>query len=161
MNRREFSALLPLLAAASALTPEAEGQATDAPAAAPAQQPATPMQLQKLVSGRYPQIEPANPKPSPRMSKRFLMGMLPDNIRMEAHFTHLAPGCPPEPIGTHKHTEIWCIHEGTARLMTAGVTRDLVAGDMGVCIAGDQHTVYNASQTEPASYFVITVGPPE
>ena len=84
--------------------------------------------------------------------------MLPDNIRMEAHFTHLAPGCPPEPIGTHKHTEIWCIHEGTARLMTAGVTRDLVAGDMGVCIAGDQHTVYNASQTEPASYFVITVG---
>ncbi len=119
------------------------------------------MQLPKLVSGRYPQIEPANPHPSPRMSKRFLMGMLPDDIRLEAHFTHLAPGCPPEPIGTHKHTEIWLIHEGTARLMTAGVTRDLVAGDMGVCIAGDQHTVYNASQTEPASYFVVTVGPPE
>jgi mannose-6-phosphate isomerase-like protein (cupin superfamily) len=154
MNRREFSALLPLFAAASAISPEAEGQAPAAPLAAP-------MPLPTLVSGRYPQIEPASPHPSPRMSKRFLMGMLPDNIRMEAHFTRLAPGCPPEPIGTHKHTEIWCIHEGTARLMTAGVTRDLVAGDMGVCIAGDQHTVYNASQTEPASYFVITVGPPE
>jgi mannose-6-phosphate isomerase-like protein (cupin superfamily) len=169
MNRREFSTLLPLLAAASALAPEAEGQASAAPtavpsnasAAAPAQQPATPTQLAKLVSGRYPQIEPANPHPSPRMSKRFLMGMLPDNIRLEAHFTHLAPGAPPEPIGTHKHTEIWFIHEGTARLMTAGVTRDLAAGDMGVCIAGDQHTVYNASQTEPASYFVLTVGLPE
>ena len=161
MNRREFSALLPLLAAASALAPEAEGQATAAPTVAPTQQPATPIQLPKLVSGPYPQIEPANPRPSPRMSKRFLMGMLPDNIRLEAHFTHLAPGAPPEPIGTHKHTEIWLIHEGTARLMTAGVTRDLVAGDMGVCIAGDQHTVYNASQTEPASYFVVTVGPPE
>ncbi len=161
MNRREFSALLPLLAAASAIAPEAEGQTPAAPAAAPTQQPAAPMQLPKLVSGRYPQIEPANPHPSPRMSKRFLMGMLPDDIRLEAHFTHLAPGCPPEPIGTHKHTEIWLIHEGTARLMTAGVTRDLVAGDMGVCIAGDQHTVYNASQTEPASYFVVTVGPPE
>ncbi|MGD0481029.1 MAG: cupin domain-containing protein [Terracidiphilus sp.] len=165
MNRREFSALLPLLAAASALAPEAEGQATAVPtatpAAAPTPQPATPMQLAKLVSGRYPQIEPANPHPSPRMSKRFLMGMLPDNIRLEAHFTHLAPGAPPEPIGTHKHTEIWFIHEGTARLMTASVTRDLVAGEMGVCIAGDLHTVYNASQTEPASYFVLTVGPPE
>ncbi len=161
MNRREFSALLPLLAAASALAPEAEGQAPAAPTAAPAQQPPAPMPLTKLVSGRYPQIEPTNPHPSPRMSKHFLLGLLPDNIRMEAHFTHLAPGCPPEPIGTHKHTEIWCIHEGTARLMTAGVTRDLVAGDMGVCIAGDQHTVYNASQTEPASYFVLTVGPPE
>jgi mannose-6-phosphate isomerase-like protein (cupin superfamily) len=161
MNRREFSALLPLLAAASTLAPEAESQVPAAPSAAPPQQPTASMPLPKLVSGRYPQIEPANPHPSPRMSKRFLMGMLPDNIRFEAHFTRLAPGCPPEPIGTHKHTEIWCIHEGTARLMTAGVTRDLVAGDMGVCIAGDQHTVYNASQSEPASYFVLTVGPPE
>jgi hypothetical protein len=71
MNRREFSALLPLLAAASSLAPEAEGQATAAPAAAPTQQPAAPMQLPNLVSGRYPQIEPANPHPSPRMSKRF------------------------------------------------------------------------------------------
>ena len=162
MNRREFSALLPLLAAASALAPEVEGQApATAPPAAPMQTRRAPMPLPMLVSGRYPQIEPANPHPSPRMSKRFLMGMLPDNIRLEAHFTHLAPGAPPEPIGTHKHTEIWFIHEGTARLMTAGETRDLVAGEMGVCIAGDQHTIYNASQTEAASYFVVTVGPPE
>jgi mannose-6-phosphate isomerase-like protein (cupin superfamily) len=161
MNRREFSALLPLPVAASALAPEAEAQTAAAPNATPVQQPGTSMPLPTLVSGGYPQIEPANPHPSSRMSKRFLMGMLPDNIRLEAHFTHLAPGAPPEPIGTHKHTEIWLIHEGTARLMTAGVTRDLVAGDMGVCIAGDQHTVYNASQTEPASYFVLTVGPPE
>ncbi len=153
MNRRNFSSLLPLLAAASALAPSAGGQATTAP---PAAHP-----LEPLISGRYPQIEPANPHPSQRMSKHFLMGMLPDNIRCEAHFTHLAPGCPPEPIGTHKHTEIWFIHEGTARLMTAGTTRDLVAGDMGLCVAGDQHTIYNASQTEPASYFVLTVGPPE
>lgn len=155
MNRRDFSALLPLLAAASALAPASEGQT------APSTPGSAPTQLPQLVSGRYPQIEPANPHPSPRMSKRFLMGMLPGDIRLEAHFTHLAPGAPPEPIGTHKHTEIWLIHEGTARLMTAGVTRDLVAGEMGVCVAGDQHTIYNASQTEPASYFVVTVGPPE
>jgi len=159
MNRREFSALLPLLAAAT-VVPEVEGQATENKTAAPAMPPETHA-LENLVSGRYPQIAPTNPHPSPRMSQHFSMGMLPDNIRCESHFTHLAPACPPEPIGTHKHTEIWFIHEGTARLMTAGVTRDLVAGDMGVCIAGDQHTIYNASQTEPASYFVLTVGPPE
>jgi mannose-6-phosphate isomerase-like protein (cupin superfamily) len=161
MNRREFSTLLPLLAATSRLAPQAQAQTPAMPPATPATAQPTSHTLENLVSGCYPQIEPANPHPSPRMSKHFLLGMLPDNIRLEAHFTHLAPGCPPEPIGTHKHTEIWCIHEGTARLMTAGVTRDLVAGDMGVCIAGDQHTVYNASQTEPASYFVLTVGPPE
>ena len=160
MNRREFSTLLPLLAAAAAVAPNAEGQAPKPQTRVPAMKPETAA-LDNLVSGRYPQIEPTNPHPSPRMSKHFLLGMLPDNIRCEAHFTHLAPGCPPEPIGTHKHTEIWFIHEGTARLMTAGVTRDLVAGDMGVCIAGDQHTIYNASQTDAASYFVLTVGPPE
>ncbi len=158
MNRREFSTLLPLLAAASALAPEVEGEMQ---ASGQEQLHAVPSELPKLVSGRYPQIEPAHPHPSLRMSKRFLMGMLPDNIRLEAHFTRLAPGAPPEPIGTHKHTEIWLIHEGRVRLMTAGVTRDLVAGEIGVCIAGDRHTVYNASQSEPASYFVVTVGPPE
>jgi mannose-6-phosphate isomerase-like protein (cupin superfamily) len=155
MNRREFSALFPLLAAAAHLTPDAQGQ-TPAPPQASAHAP-----LEALASGRYPPIVPANPHPGPRMSQHYLQGLLPDNIRLEAHVTHLAPGCPPEPIGTHKHTEIWLVREGTARLMTAGVTRDLAAGEMGVCIAGDQHTVYNASQTEPCSYFVLTVGPPE
>jgi mannose-6-phosphate isomerase-like protein (cupin superfamily) len=149
MNRREFSALLPFLAAATNL---AEAQAA---------QPGAPAQLKKLISGRYPPIAPEHPHIAPRMSEHFLLGMLPDNIRLEAHVTHLAPGCPPEPIGTHKHTEVWFVREGTARLMTAGVTRDLVAGDMGVCIAGDQHTIYNASQTDACSYFVLTVGPPE
>lgn len=156
MNRREFSALLPMLASAIALTPSAEGLSSRA---APQASGATP--LEKLLSGRYPPIAPANPHSSPRMSQHFLLGMLPDDIRLEAHETHLAPGAPPEPIGTHKHTEIWFVREGTARLMTAGVTRDLVAGDMGLCVAGDQHTIYNASQTEPCSYFVVTVGPPE
>jgi mannose-6-phosphate isomerase-like protein (cupin superfamily) len=53
------------------------------------------------------------------------------------------------------------IHEGAARLITEGVTRDLAVGEMGVCIAGGQFTIYNASQTEPTSYFAVTVGPPE
>jgi quercetin dioxygenase-like cupin family protein len=159
MNRREFSALLPLFAASPSFA-SAEAQTPQAtPNAAP--NSASSATLEKLVSGRYPPIAPASPHPSPRMSQHYLIGLLPDNIRCEAHETHLAPGCPPEPIGTHRHTEIWFVREGTARLMTAGTTRDLAAGEMGVCIAGDQHTIYNASQTEPCSYFVITVGPPE
>jgi len=32
---------------------------------------------------------------------------------------------------------------------------------MGLCIAGDDHSITNASATEPASYFVVAVGPPE
>jgi mannose-6-phosphate isomerase-like protein (cupin superfamily) len=155
MNRRDFSTWLPIFAAAASSLAPAEARG----AQAGPQIPHAP--LEALVSGRYPPMAPEHPHPSPRMSEHYLVGMLPDNIRLEAHVTHLAPGCPPEPIGTHKHTEIWFVREGTARLMTAGVTRDLAAGEMGVCIAGDQHTIYNASQTEPCSYFVVTVGPPE
>jgi hypothetical protein len=32
---------------------------------------------------------------------------------------------------------------------------------MGLVTAGDDHWVTNASKTEAASYFVLTVGPPE
>ena len=154
MDRRTFSALLPMLFAAPALTVTAEAQAPGSPA------PAAPAPLAKLASGQYLPGEPSHPN-SPRVSRSFLRGLLPDNIRLESHVTVLAPGAPAEPIEHHKHSEMWLVREGTVTLMIAGVTRTLKAGDMGLCVAGDDHYVTNASKTEPASYFVLTVGPPE
>ena len=153
MDRRAFSALLPILFAAPALSATAEAQTPASPAAAAAP-------LAKLASGQYLPGEPSHPN-SPRVSRSFLRGLLPDNIRLESHVTVLAPGAPPEPIEHHKHSEMWFVREGTVTLMTAGVTRTLKAGEMGLCIAGDDHYITNASKTEPASYFVVTVGPPE
>jgi hypothetical protein len=46
-------------------------------------------------------------------------------------------------------------------LITAGTTRTISTGDMGLCIAGHDHYITNASATEPASYFVVSVGSPE
>lgn len=148
MDRREFSALLPMLFAAPALAAASEASATA-------------VELRKLTSGRYVWGEPYGAQLPARTSHRFLIGMLPDNIRLEAHVTFLVPGAPAEPIEHHKHSEIWFVREGTVTLMTAGVTRTLKAGEMGLCIAGDDHFVTNASKTEPASYFVLGVGPPE
>jgi mannose-6-phosphate isomerase-like protein (cupin superfamily) len=150
MNRREFSALLPVLLAASAA--EAQTGASQATASAG---------LPKLVSGVYPSGASTAKPSAPRISQRFLLGMLPGDIRIESHATHLAPGAPPEPLGHHKHSEIWFMREGTASLTTGGVTRTLKAGELGLCVAGDEHFICNASQTEPASYLVIVVGPPE
>jgi len=155
VNRREFSALLPLLFAAPTLAPTAEAQAS-APQAA-----STPHQLNKLASGQYPESAPSGPSPTGRTSRHLILGLLPDNIRIEAHVTTLAPGAPPEPIAHHKHSEMWFIREGTVSLMTAGVTRILKAGDMGLCIAGEDHSIGSASTTESATYFVVTCGPPE
>jgi mannose-6-phosphate isomerase-like protein (cupin superfamily) len=153
MNRRDFSALLPLLFAAPALLPAAEAQT--APAAA------APAALPNLSSGKYEWGEAYGTQRPTRTSHRFLIGMLPDNIRLESHVTFLAPGAPAEPIEHHKHSEIWFVREGTVTLMAAGTIHTLKAGDMGLVTAGDDHYITNASKTDPASYFVLSVGPPE
>jgi len=82
------------------------------------------------------------------------------NIRLEMHETTQEVGAPHEAIGTHLHSEIWLVREGTVELMTNGVVRKLEAGDVGLCVAGDQHYIKNAGDTK-ATYFVVTVGPPE
>ena len=83
MNRREFSALLPLFVTASACCP---AEAQNAPAAA---------SLSKLQSGQFLESAPHGPSATGRTQSRLLLGMLPDNIRLESHVTTLAPGAPP------------------------------------------------------------------
>ena len=90
MDRRTFSSLLPMLFAAPALASATEAQALGSPA------PATTAPLAKLVSGQYLPGEAQHPN-SPRVSRSFLRGMLPDNIRLESHVTVLSPGAPPSP----------------------------------------------------------------
>lgn len=155
MNRREFSAMLSLLFATPALAPAAETPATGSQSPAVATPP-----LPTLTSGLYPGDAIPDPKVQ-HVTHHYVLGMLPDNLRLEAHGSILAPGAPHEKIGHHRHSEIWFMREGTATLMTAGATHTLKPGDMGICIAGDDHYIANASATEPASYFVLTVGPPE
>ena len=158
MNRREFSALLPMLLAAPALAPSAQGQAATPQTTTPQ---GAPHPLVNLASGQYPPGPSTAPPTATHISHHYLQGMLPDNIRLEAHDSWQAPGAPHEAIGHHKHSEIWYVVKGEAILMTAGVTRTLKAGDMGLCIAGDEHYIANASQTDSVSYLVLTVGPPE
>ena len=149
MNRPEFSTLLPTLLTVPAL-------------AAHAQTAQTPTHgLPKLGSGIYQPGPPSAQPPATHISHHYILGILPDSIRLEAHDSWQAPGAPHEAIGHHKHSEIWFIKEGEAILMTAGVERHLKAGEMGICIAGDEHFIANASQTDPVNYLVLTVGPPE
>ena len=147
MDRREFAVLLPALLAGSALVPETvEAQGSSLPA---------------IESGVY--------KPSPtkagsmagHTSSSYLKGMLKaGNIRLEMHESTIVPGAEHEPVGTHLHSEIWLVREGTAELTTNGVARAMVAGDVGICVAGDKHFIANTSNA-PVTYFVVTVGPPE
>jgi len=154
MDRREFATFIPAMLAAATLLPDA----------ASAQQPAstehpTKPPLPEIISGVY------SPGPATgsggRTGHRYLAGMLKaGNIQIEMHETRQEPGTPHEAIGHHLHNEIWLVREGTCELTTNGTTRRMVAGDVGICCAGDLHYVANAGDT-PCSYFVVTVGPPE
>jgi quercetin dioxygenase-like cupin family protein len=150
MDRREFAALLPALLAGSALIPEV-------------------VEAQGTPAGSLPMIESGVFHPSPskagaqegHSSRRYLMGMLEaGDIRLEMHESTIQPGAQHEPVGTHLHSEIWLIREGTAELTTNGVAKKMVPGDIGICVAGDKHFIANTGDT-PATYFVVTVGPPE
>ena len=82
------------------------------------------------------------------------------NIQIEMHETMQEAGpcmSPPTSICTMRSG--WC-SEGVCELTTNGVTRRMVAGDVGVCCAGDLHYIRNAGDTQ-CTYFVVTVGPPE
>ncbi len=150
IDRREFAALMPALMALGALLPErAEAQA--APAA----------ELPTVTSGVYPP-KPGKPAPgAQRVSQSYLRGMLTaGNIQIEMHETTQQAGAPHEAIGTHKHSEIWLVREGTVNLMTNGVVRVMKPGDVGICAAGDEHYVENGGTTQ-CTYFVVTVGPRE
>jgi quercetin dioxygenase-like cupin family protein len=147
MDRREFAVLLPALLAGSTLMPESVA----------------------AQGGTMPVIESDVYKPSPakagsmagHSSSRYLSGMLKaGNIRLEMHESTIEPGAQHEAVGTHLHSEIWLVREGTGELTTNGVARTMVAGDVGICVAGDKHFIANTSN-KPVTYFVVTVGPPE
>jgi quercetin dioxygenase-like cupin family protein len=151
MDRREFASLLPVLLAGSALIPaSAEGQSD-----------ASPKSLPFIESGVYKPTPGKGGSQAGHTSSHYLMGMLKaGDIRLEMHESTIQPGAAHEPVGTHLHSEIWLVREGTGELTTNGVARKMVAGDVGICIAGDKHFIANTSDS-PVTYFVVTVGPPE
>ncbi len=147
LDRRTFTAMIPaLMALATTGAREAQAQATGT--------------LPVIASGVF---KPGAAKKAgeKRTSRPFLSGMLTaGNLRLEMHETTQEVGAPHELIGTHLHNEIWLVREGTVELTTNGVARQMEAGEVGICIAGDKHFIKNVGSTQ-ASYFVVTVGPPE
>jgi quercetin dioxygenase-like cupin family protein len=146
-DRREFGGLLPALMAGLALVPESAGAQSGSLAA--------------IESGVYQPSPAKGGSMEGHSSSRYLMGMLKaGNIRLEMHESTIQAGAQHEAVETHLHNEIWLVREGTAELTTNGVARTMVAGDVGICCAGDKHFIANTSD-KAVTYFVVTVGPPE
>lgn len=152
MDRRNFATLLPALLAGTALIPcSAEGEGEKPSGGS----------LPFIESGVYPPTPGKGGSQAGHTSSHYLMGMLKaGDIRLEMHESTIQPGAAHEAVGTHLHSEIWLVREGTAELTTNGVARKLVSGEVGICIAGDKHFIANTSDA-PVTYFVVTVGPLE
>jgi mannose-6-phosphate isomerase-like protein (cupin superfamily) len=157
MDRRQFATQIPAALAFGSLLPsEALAQASQSPAPVP--KPSAP--LKPLSSGVF-KPAPSKAGQQGHTSQAVLIGMLPPgNIRLEAHESVQQPGAPHEAVGTHKHSEIWCVQRGVGSLYINGTEHRMEAGDIGLVCAGDEHWIANAGDTELA-YYVLTVGPPE
>jgi mannose-6-phosphate isomerase-like protein (cupin superfamily) len=150
MNRRNFAALLPALAAGLPALAEQNGtaQAGTGGSGANAAEP--------IRTGAYEGFTPPA-EFTGRKGHSFFHGLLPTNIGCEAHVSYLAVGAQHEPLEKHQHSEIWLVREGKVELMLDGESHMLAAGDVGIAVAGTMHWVRNAGDTV-ASYFVIEVG---
>ncbi len=148
MNRRDFAALLPALAAGLPVLAEQNGTAQTGPASGAAAEP--------IKTDMYPGFTPPA-EFTGRKGHSFFHGMLPTDIGCEAHVSYLAVGAQHEPLEKHQHSEIWLVREGKVELMLDGTSHMLAAGDVGIAVAGTMHWVRNAGDTV-ASYFVLEVG---
>ena len=64
-------------------------------------------------------------------------------------------------IGCHKHetnSEVILITSGVARCLYDDGEEHLVAGDCHYCPQGHSHSLINASDSEPLTYFAIVAG---
>jgi quercetin dioxygenase-like cupin family protein len=150
VNRRDFAGLVAALLVAGA---KAEGQAAPATGA-------VPRAMKELASGVF-KPQPGKGMVGGHESHQYLAGMLAGGtIRLEMHESVQVPGAPHEAVGTHKHSEIWLMQRGVGTLYLNGTEYTMNPGDVGICVAGDEHWIANKSDGEIA-YFVVTVGPPE
>jgi mannose-6-phosphate isomerase-like protein (cupin superfamily) len=148
MNRRNFAALLPALAAGLPALAEQNGTPAAGARSASAGQP--------IQAGVFPAFTPPA-EFTGRKGHSFFHGILPTDIGCESHVSYLAPGTQHEPLEKHQHSEIWFVREGKVELMLDGTSHILGPGDVGIAVAGTMHWVRNAGDTV-ASYFVIEVG---
>jgi quercetin dioxygenase-like cupin family protein len=161
LNRRDFAGMVAALLGTAALAAaKTEGQ-SGVVAGGPAAAGAAPMrQVPALSSGVF-KPQPGKGMVGGHESHQFLAGMLAGGtIRLEMHESVQQAGAPHEAVGTHKHSEIWLMQRGVGTLYLNGTEHTMEAGDVGICVAGDEHWIANKSDGEIA-YFVVTVGPPE
>ena len=90
--------------------------------------------------------------------RRIVAGTGYNSIPMEIHETILPPGGAPHSAHHHPGDELFFIMKGTVEVTINGKSTKLGPGGAAYAAGGDEHGIRNAG-TEPAQYFVATIGP--
>ena len=90
--------------------------------------------------------------------RNIVKGKAPTGEQVEVHETVLAPGGTPHPPHHHVHSEFWLIREGQVEITIAGTPHQLGPGSAAFAASNDEHSIKNIG-SQPASYFVVAVGP--
>lgn len=128
-SRRDFAALVPLLAATS----RAES----------AHVPSGTFAFDTLT--KHGKTRPV------------LNGISDSGCPVEMHLTELAPGEAPHPPHHHAHNEMLMIYQGTLDVTISGKTTRLGPGGSAYIAANDEHGWTNAGSSQ-ALYFVVAIG---
>lgn len=133
-SRRDFSLLLPALAAAQAQ----------------AQTPALPSKTYRF--------EDLTVRPTGKnQSRAVLKGATHSGFPVELHQTELGLGEAPHPPHHHVHEEIMMIREGTLEVTISGKSVNLGPGSVAFVASGEEHGWRNVGATR-AHYFVMALG---
>ena len=139
ITRRDLCSLMPALAFMPSLLPS--GAATDA-----------------LRSAAFPFADLTPKTTGAATGRRITKGKTPTGEQVEVHETVLAPGGMPHPPHHHAHSEFWLIREGQVEITISGTPHQLGPGSAAFAASNDEHGIKNIG-SEPASYFVVAVGP--
>lgn len=90
--------------------------------------------------------------------RKIMKGKLATGEHIEVHETTLPRNGFPHPPHHHIHSEMWLIREGTVELTINGATHRLGPGGLGFVRSNEEHGIKNVG-TDPATYFVIAIGP--
>jgi quercetin dioxygenase-like cupin family protein len=136
-SRRDLTALLPLLAAASASAQSA-----------------------KLLPSKCYAYDELPVKPNgANKSRAVLKGETHSGFPVELHMTELGPGSAPHPPHHHAHEEVLMLRTGTLEVMISGKTGTYGAGSIVYVASNEEHGWKNTGAV-PAEYFVIALGNP-
>jgi mannose-6-phosphate isomerase-like protein (cupin superfamily) len=145
-SRRDFSLLLPALAAATASAQTTQGQADTSVEKLPR------LETKAFIFEDLPVTTNGQNR-----QRRMFTGKTHTGFKLESHQSEIAPGEVNHPPHQHLREEMMLVREGLMELTVAGRPMRLGPGCVGYIGSNELHNAKNVGTTR-AHYFIVNIG---